>query len=137
MWKVMSSSYHTQWKTFIEASSINDKHTCCSWTSSADELFLVKNVSVFICSWTVCHVTWPVCFPLLHLWLLLCANNKCCWKLKTSDMLSVSIQTFSTHCLCSYIAFSCSHHKQLNGNLKGIFLVMLAVYEQVALMSSS
>ena len=56
-------------------------------------------------------------------------------KVKDIDMLSVSIQTFSTHCLCSYIAFSCSHHKQLNGNLKGIFLVMLA--EQVALMSSS
>ena len=33
--------------------------------------------------------------------------------------------------------FFCSHHKQLNDDLKGITFMMLAVHEQVALMSSS
>ena len=36
----------------------------------------------------------------------------------------------------SYLPY-CSHHKQLNGNLKGTTFVVLAVYEQVAPMSSS
>ena len=40
------------------------------------------------------------------------------------------------HCLSSRIYFSCSHHKQLNGDLNGIPFVMLAVHAQVALMSS-
>ena len=31
--------------------------TCCSWTSSADELFLEQKASATICSWTVRHVT--------------------------------------------------------------------------------
>ena len=41
------------------------------------------------------------------------------------------------HCLCSHFSFSYSQHKQLNGDLKGITLVMFAVREQVALMSSA
>ena len=36
---------------------------------------------------------------LLHLWLLLCANNKRCSQLKTSEMPSFSIQKFCTRCL--------------------------------------
>ena len=36
-----------------------------------------------------------------------------------------------------YSHFFCSHHKQLNGDLKHITLVMLAVNVQVALISSS
>ena len=40
-------------------------------------------------------------------------------------------------CLCSLIYFCFSHHKQLNGNLKGITFVVLAVHEQVVLMNSS
>ena len=41
------------------------------------------------------------------------------------------------HCLCSHICFSCSHHKQLNGDLKGITFVVLVVHEQVAPLRSS
>ena len=41
------------------------------------------------------------------------------------------------HTACVLIYFFCSHHKQLNGDLKGITFAMLAVHEQVALMSSS
>ena len=52
-------------------------------------------------------------------------------------MSSFSIQTFCTHCLCFHIPFSQSHHKQLNEDLKRITLVMLAVHEKVALISSS
>ena len=33
---------------------------CCSWASSADELFLEWNAFAAICSWTVCHVTTPI-----------------------------------------------------------------------------
>ena len=69
----------------------------------------------------------------LHLWFLLCASDKRCWKLKASDMSSFSIQTFCTHCLCFHISFSYSHYKQLNDELKGITLVILAVYKQVTL----
>ena len=36
-----------------------------------------------------------------------------------------------------HIYFSCSHYKQLNGALIGTTFVMLAVHEEVALMSSS
>ena len=39
--------------------------------------------------------------------------------------------------LCSHIPFSYNHHKELNDDLKGITFVMLAVHEQVSLMSSS
>ena len=46
-------------------------------------------MSVFICSWTVCHVTWPVCFPLLHLWLLLCKQQM---LLKVKDIWYVICQ---------------------------------------------
>ena len=59
-------------------------------------------------------------------------NNKRCWKLKTFDMSSFSIQTSCTHCLCSHIFFSCSRHKQLNGDLKSIILMMLPIDEQIA-----
>ena len=51
-------------------------------------------------------------------------------------MSSFNIWTFCIHCLRSHISFSCSHHNQLNGDLKGITLVMLAVHEQVVLISS-
>ena len=43
------------------------------------------------------------------------------------------------HCLCSHISFSCSHHKPqaVECRLERHHLVMmLAVHEQVALMSS-
>ena len=53
------------------------------------------------------------------------------------DMSSISIQTFCTHCLCSHTSFSSSHHKQFIGDLKCFTLVMVAVHDQVALMSSS
>ena len=36
--------------------------SCCSWTSSADELFLERNVSASICSCTVRHVTVLIVF---------------------------------------------------------------------------
>ena len=52
-------------------------------------------------------------------------------------MSSFNIQTFSTYCLFSLLYFSYTHYKQLNGDLKGITFVVLAVHEQVALMSSS
>ena len=64
----------------------------CSWTSITDELFLEQNASAIICSWIARHVTALICDPLLHLWLL-SANNKRCWKSKTFDMPSFSIQT--------------------------------------------
>ena len=51
-------------------------------------------------------------------------------------MSSSNIQKFWIHFLRSPVYFSCSHHKQLNGDLKGITFVVLAVHEQVALMSS-
>ena len=35
-------------------------------------------------------------------------------------------------CLCSHIYFFCSDHKQLNGDLKDITFMILAVHEQVA-----
>ena len=41
------------------------------------------------------------------------------------------------YCLCFHICFSCSHHKQLNGDLKGITLAMFAFHEQEALMDFS
>ena len=44
---------------------------------------------------------------------------------------------FAHTALCSHIYFLCSHHKQLNGDLKGITFVVLAVHEEVVLMSSS
>ena len=140
-----------------------------------------------------CHCTY-LC-SLLHLWILLCANNKRCWKLKTFYMSSFSIQAFCTlpvfsyiflllspqvaewrleshhfsdaycsnqialisssaldryrhlichlspfrrfeNCLCSHISLSSSHHKQLNGDLKGITLLKLAFHEQVVMSSS-
>ena len=41
-------------------------------------------------------------------------------------------------CAISFsLNFFCSQHNQLNSDLKGIMFVMLAVHEQVALMSSS
>ena len=46
------------------------------------------------------------------------------------------VQTFCAHCLFSHTSFCCSRHKQLNGNLKDITLVMLTIHEQVALISS-
>ena len=48
---------------------------CCSWTKSADELFLERNVSATICSWPVRHDTALIVFNILHLRLLLRANN--------------------------------------------------------------
>ena len=58
-------------------------------------------------------------------------------KLKTFHMSPFNIYTFCTHYLCSHIYFFCSRHKQLNGDLKRITFVVLAVHEQVALMSFS
>ena len=86
---------------------------------------------------TVRHVIALSCVALLHLWLLLCANNKGCWKLEIFNKSSFSIRRFCIHCLCSHIFFSCSHHKQLNDNLKGITSEMLTDHKQLALMSSS
>ena len=45
-----------------------------------------EHVPAIICSWTAPHVTALICVALLHLWLLLCANNKLCWKLKIFDI---------------------------------------------------
>ena len=63
--------------------------TCCSWTSSADELFLERNGFATICSWTVHKVTALICISLLHLWLLVCASNK---LLKVKDIWYVIFQ---------------------------------------------
>ena len=54
-------------------------------------------------------------------------EGKVIYQMSLSDVLH-TLPVFS---------FSCNPHKQLNGDLKGITLVMLAVHEQVALMSSS
>ena len=50
-------------------------------------------------------------------------------------MSSFNIQQLCTHCLLSTIHFSCSHHKQLNGDLKRINLtcLLLYVHEQFAM----
>ena len=50
-------------------------------------------------------------------------------------MSSFNIQQLCTHCLLSNIHFSCSHHKQLNGDLKRINLtcLLLYVHEQFAM----
>ena len=62
-------------------------YACCLWTSSADELFLERNVSATICSWTVRHDTALIVLNILHLWLLLRAKQRC-WMLKTFNMSS-------------------------------------------------
>ena len=49
----------------------------------------------------------------------------------------LSILRRFAHCLCPHKYFSCSHHKQLNGNFKGKTFMILAANEQAALMSSS
>ena len=57
------------------------------------------------------------------------------WKVK--DILYVIFQHLDAlHRLYSHIYFSCNPQKQLNGDLIGITFVMLAIHEQVALMSS-
>ena len=58
-------------------------------------------------------------------------------KMRKCQTTQKSSFTFCTHCLCSHIYIFWSHHKQLNGDLKGIILVIHAVHELVALMSSS
>ena len=52
-------------------------------------------------------------------------------------MSSLYIQTIYTQCLHIFLLQSCSHYKQLNGDLISITFVMLVLQEQVALMSSS
>ena len=48
-----------------------------------------------------------------------------------------NIETFCTHCLYSHIYISLSsYHKQLNGDLKSITFVVLAVHGNMALVSS-
>ena len=87
--------WRLEWHHFSDA--------CCSWKSSTDELFLEQNTFATICSWIVCHVTALICVPLLHLRLLICANNKRCWKLKTFDMSSFSLTCFAyTACVLIY-----------------------------------
>ena len=78
-----------------------------------------------------CHCTY--CVPLFHVLSLLLGNIKRCWNLKTFNTSLFNILTLCTHCLYPHIYFSCSLHKQLNGDLKGITFVMLAVQEKVAL----
>ena len=53
------------------------------------------------------------------------------WLMITYDILYILLV------FLIYSHFFCSHHKQLNGELKHITFVMLAVNEQVALISSS
>ena len=60
------------------------------------------------------------------------------WQLKKFNITSFKFNiSFCTHCFCSHMYFCCSHHKQLNSDLKGITFVVLAIHEQVAPMSSS
>ena len=73
----------------------------------------------------------------LSIYLSIClSNSKQCWKLKHL-ICHLSVFRCFAHCLNSHIYLPCSHHKQLNFELKGIIFVMLAVHEQVGLMSSS
>ena len=52
------------------------------------------------------HCTY-LCSTTLYLWLLLCGNNKRCWKLKTFDMYIKHILTLRhfvhTTCICIYM----------------------------------
>ena len=91
--------------------------------------YIYSYIQVYIYIALICSTITSVVAPMY--------KNKRGWKLKTSDRSSFSIQTSSTHCLCSYISFSCNHHKQSNGDLKGITLVTFSLPKQVALMSSS
>ena len=78
------------------------------------------------------------CVPLLHLQLLpaMCKQQA---LLKLKDIQYIIFQHLDalyTLPVFSYI-FLFSHHKKLKSDLKGIIFVMLAVHEQVALMSFS
>ena len=81
-----------------------------------------------------CHCTY-LCFTII------CGY----YKLQTTSTVEsyryllchLSIFRRFAHYLCCRIYFSCSLHKQLNGDLKSITFVMLVVYKQVALGSSS
>ena len=76
---------------------------CCSWTSSADELFLERNASTTICSWTVCHVTALIVF---HYFTSVVINILCkqqrCWKIKTFVCHLSIIRSFA-HSVCVHI----------------------------------
>lgn len=84
----------------------------------------------------VFHVTTLLIFAVLYLWLLLCAKSKRCIKSKIFNTSSFNFQNLCTLLVFSYIFFLQSPHL-LTGDLKGITFAMIAVHEQVALMSSS
>ena len=109
---------------------------CSSWTSSTDELFSERNTSATICSWTVWHFTALIVFHYFTSVVTIMRKQQRCLKLKTLIWQFSTFRHF-VHTASVLLYTSFSHHNQLNGDLKGITFAVLAVHEQVALMSSS
>ena len=89
-------------------------------TSITDESFIAWHAPVSTYSWSVRHVTALILFHYFTSIVTTVFKQQRCWKLKTINMPSFNTYTFCTHCLCCHIYFSCSHHKQLNDDLKDI-----------------